>query len=596
MMNARAGLAGLVAVVVAGLLAGGSGGGGVAAAGVGPGSVVVSPVAAAPGWLAEINSVRVGAGLGLVVEDVGLEAGLRAHVAYLAGTAASLLVGRWADLRTENPASPLYSVAGAAAGGSALLAWGARSDVDAIDIWLASPLHAVALLAPGLKAVGFARSAGGVAALDVVDGLDATVTAPTVAVLFPGDGATTGLPAYSGGEFPDPIQTCVKQYPGLDWSSPGLPVVAMLPAAPVAGLSASLSGPSGAVGSGSGGGLCVLGRSTFVTTDPVYGLAGANILAGSRAVVLIPRAPLVNGAYTATISQPGQADVTWSFTVAASLVNVTAPVVAGAPVVGGYVQVAAGGWVLGVAPVSAGVSYRYQWSAGGVPVAGATGASYCPMPADAGEALSVTVTASMPGYGPGSVTVSVPGKVAAGAIANISAPTVAGVARVGVRLTVASPGKWSSAAGQLAYSYQWYAGGVAVAGATGSGFTPGAAQAGKALSVKVTASAAGYASAAKSSAATGAVAKGALVRKARPALTGTVRVGGTLKVTTGVWSPSATVRVQWYAGGKAVKDATKANLKLTAAMRGKAVTVRLTATRPGYTTATVTLTAKTKVR
>jgi hypothetical protein len=48
----------------------------------------------------------------------------------------------------------------------------------------------------------------------------------------------------------------------------------------------------------------------------VYGPIGLSILKGNNAVVLVPRNPLKNGRYTATIQQPGQPDVVWSFDIA----------------------------------------------------------------------------------------------------------------------------------------------------------------------------------------------------------------------------------------------------------------------------------------
>ena len=69
---------------------------------------------------------------------------------------------------------------------------------------------------------------------------------------------------------------------------------------------------------------------------------------------------------------------------------------------------------------------------------------------------------------------------------NTARPTVTGTPQVGVRLT-AAPGTWSPSG--ATYAYQWYAGGVAVSGATKRTFTPGAAQLGKQIRVKVTASA-----------------------------------------------------------------------------------------------------------
>jgi len=340
--------------------------------------------------------------------------------------------------------------------------------------------------------------------------------------------------------------------------------------------------------------LCVVDADTWVTTDGVWGPAGKSILLSDDAVFLIPQAPLVNGGYTVTVSQPGRDDVVWSFAVAAGLSSAVAPVVAGKAAVGSYVSVTGGSWALGVKPVAAGVAYRFQWSVNGVPVPGAAGQVYYPVAADVGKALSVSVTAAMAGYTAGSVTVAA-GTVAPAAVVNTVAPRITGTARVGVKLT-ASGGAWSAGGAKVALAYRWYAGGVAVAGATGASFTPGAGQAGKRLTVTVTATAPGWAAGAKSSGQTAVVAKGTLGLKVKPKLSGTVRAGATLKAGKGTWSPAATVKFQWYAGGKAVKGATKASLKLTAAMRGKKITVKVTAARAGYTTRTITLKTSTAVR
>src|SRR5262249_19838740 len=94
----------------------------------------------------------------------------------------------------------------------------------------------------------------------------------------------------------------------------GLPLIALLPATPSPQLQAALDGPAGGMSS-SAGTLCVVTSSTYRTTDPVYGPTGASILAGDRAVILIPKSRLVSGTYNVRIVQPGLPDVAWSFTV-----------------------------------------------------------------------------------------------------------------------------------------------------------------------------------------------------------------------------------------------------------------------------------------
>lgn len=79
-----------------------------------------------------------------------------------------------------------------------------------------------------------------------------------------------------------------------------------------------------------------------------------------------------------------------------------------------------------------------------------------------------------------------------------------------------------------------------------------------------------------------------------PRITGTARVGKTVKVKVGSWSPRPSYRYQWYANGKKItKKATKSSFKLTSKQKGKRITVKVTGRKTGYTTVTKT-SAKTK--
>lgn len=73
-----------------------------------------------------------------------------------------------------------------------------------------------------------------------------------------------------------------------------------------------------------------------------------------------------------------------------------------------------------------------------------------------------------------------------------------------------------------------------------------------------------------------------------PKLKGVARVGRTLRVTRGAWRPGrVTLARQWFVVRKGrsvpIKGATKARLKVTRALRGARVRVRVTATAPGRT-------------
>ncbi|MEU0082451.1 IPT/TIG domain-containing protein [Micromonospora tulbaghiae] len=166
------------------------------------------------------------------------------------------------------------------------------------------------------------------------------------------------------------------------------------------------------------------------------------------------------------------------------------------------------------------------------------------------------------------------------ALRSVSAPTVTGTVAVGATVR-ASTGEWSPTAS--AYTYQWAADGTAISGATGPTYVIPASRLGKRLTVTVTATKPGYTSGQATSVATVPVAKGpALQATAQPTITGTPRVGQTVQATTGTWTPAAdSYRYEWRVGGVLTGTTTK-TLTLTAAMRGKAVTVTVVAVKAGY--------------
>lgn len=73
-----------------------------------------------------------------------------------------------------------------------------------------------------------------------------------------------------------------------------------------------------------------------------------------------------------------------------------------------------------------------------------------------------------------------------------------------------------------------------------------------------------------------------------PKISGKARVGRTLKVGKGTWSSSSVrLRYQWLANGKAITKATRAKLVLTRKLKGKKISVRVTASLAGTPSVTV---------
>jgi surface antigen len=176
---------------------------------------------------------------------------------------------------------------------------------------------------------------------------------------------------------------------------------------------------------------------------------------------------------------------------------------------------------------------------------------------------------------------------------NTVAPRVTGTAKVGSTLTV-SPGTWTPTPTTL--SYQWLAGGAAIAGATKTTFVPTSAQIGKALTVRVSVSGLGYPAATAISAATTVVQPGVLTPTSLPRIDGAATVGETLTATPPTWTPSPDhVVYQWLADDAVLPGATSATLAVGPALAGKALVVKVTASKSGYPAVTAASAATARV-
>jgi len=82
--------------------------------------------------------------------------------------------------------------------------------------------------------------------------------------------------------------------------------------------------------------------------------------------------------------------------------------------------------------------------------------------------------------------------------------------------------------------------------------------------------------------------KPALKNLKKPKVSGKPRAGKRLRTTTGSWrTKPRSYAYHWYRGAKAIKHATKKTYRLVKADRGRRLTVRVTAKRPGYQATTV---------
>ncbi|MBU2075746.1 MAG: Ig-like domain repeat protein [Actinobacteria bacterium] len=196
-------------------------------------------------------------------------------------------------------------------------------------------------------------------------------------------------------------------------------------------------------------------------------------------------------------------------------------------------------------------------------------------------------------------------------------PAVTGERRVGQELQV-SDGAWAHGIRQV--GVQWLRDGTPITGATGSSYTLVADDAGHAVTARVTAQRPDYAQENGSGAVVGFTAftspasgGGAvtpsnpgggggggggggnptptptIANTVKPAITGDAVVGGSLAASEGTWSTDGlTFAYQWLRDGEPIEGATATQYAPVVADLGKAVSVKVTATKSGSTPGTAT--------
>ena len=193
-------------------------------------------------------------------------------------------------------------------------------------------------------------------------------------------------------------------------------------------------------------------------------------------------------------------------------------------------------------------------------------------------------------------------------------PQVAGVREVG-RVLRLTDGAWAHGIRQT--GIEWLRDGTPIAGATGNTYTLVAEDAGRSVTARVTAQRPDYAQENGSGAVVGftaftttATGGGAVVaanpggggggggtptptptitNTAKPAITGDAVVGGSLAASQGTWSTDGlTFAYQWLRDGEPIAGATATQYAPVVADLGKAVSVKVTATKSGSTPGTAT--------
>ena len=249
-----------------------------------------------------------------------------------------------------------------------------------------------------------------------------------------------------------------------------------------------------------------------------------------------------------------------------------APTISGAATFGGTLKAAAGRWQ------PAPDSLAYRWLRDGKEVSLTVSATYELGLDDIGHRISVEVIAYRRAYAPTTRRSAETPPVAKASIKAVSEPWVGETSHAGQLLTTS---RWLPEDVDLAY--QWNRDGKPIPGAKAITYRWTAADIDALLTVTVTASKPGHATVTKTSFPT--TVSGKSMGSGHPAISGTAKVGKTLKAKPGKWKPSGvTFSYRWDRNGKPIPGATHASYTLVGADRGKKIRLRVTARAPGYHT------------
>ena len=237
-------------------------------------------------------------------------------------------------------------------------------------------------------------------------------------------------------------------------------------------------------------------------------------------------------------------------------------------------------------------AFAYQWLADDAEIDSATASSYTLVAADAGKAIKVRVSFTDDAGNGEQLTSAGTGAVApAPPPPNTPAtglPTITGTAQVGDTLTAVTSGiEDADGLGNAAFAYQWLADDAEIDSATASSYTLVAADAGKAIKVRVSFTDDAGNDEQLTSAGTGAVAAAPpppnTPATGLPTITGTAQVGDTLTaVTSGIEDAdglgNAAFAYQWLADDAEINGANASTYTLADADAGKAIKVKVSFT------------------
>ena len=253
------------------------------------------------------------------------------------------------------------------------------------------------------------------------------------------------------------------------------------------------------------------------------------------------------------------------------------PKISGTAAVGKTLKIDMNGWTVG------GGQRDYYWTVDGSTVSDRN-APLVITPELVGKQVRLNVTVSREGYYTIARTTPLTAKVAKGTIGTTPTPKITGSRVVGSTLT-ATAGTWSTG---TELTYKWKRNGVTIPEATSTTYAQVAADLGKKITVSVTGTKPGYTTVTKTSSAPSATLGAFEAPQPEASVSGST-VGSIFSVSVGTWSPKVSAYTyQWYRDGVAISKATAKTYKTVAADVEKTITVKVTGTKTGYKTLSVT--------
>jgi hypothetical protein len=320
----------------------------------------------------------------------------------------------------------------------------------------------------------------------------------------------------------------------------------------------------------------------LLATGPNYTIRSVD----ARTTIFVRATVSRAGYQTATVASKNTEEVLAGLPFAAS----PAPTITGTAIVGNTLSASISGWDPNPSSVS------FEWfkasSSCTTPCFMGTGPTYLIRSVDVRATIFVRAVASRAGYEATIVSSKNTEVVLAGLpFAASPAPTITGTAVVGSTLTASVSG-WNPTPSSV--SFEWFKSSSSCTNpcfmGTGTTYLIRTVDARATIFVRAVANRTGYLTTTVASANTETISEGAtFTQSPTPTITGSVAVGQRLTVSPGTWEPSpAALTYEWFRSGTSSPVAIGSSYLLSSRDLGRSISVRVTATRPGFVTRVIT--------